>query len=450
MEHKAKKYKLYSKTICLIILTALLTGCWGARETNEVALVLAVGVDKVTNDQIEVTVAFANTLAFAAGSGGGGGGGGQVEPFVVTSVRGPSMLDCFKLLNSYIAREINLMHAKSFIFGEELARDGLEEHIRMLSRFREVRGNTYLYVCRGKAKDFLVNNKPKLETSPAKQFDLIERSSRFFGLFPRTDIDDFYFTLKSLHSSPVVSLVGINKKAGGQPQQDQQQGKQGGSNKEGGQQPEQQMNEVKQSVENPLRVPYYAGEVPRTGENKAEFLGSAVFRNDQMVGQLTGDETRTMLLLRGDFDTGIFILPDPKHEDKVVSLRLKQAKKPQIKVSIEQGQVKIKETIFLEGEFLSIPSGENYESPENKRFLEQNFDREMEKLVTELIAKTREQDWGDIFRYDRFYRKELSSWKEWESLNWKDIYDQADITVTCKSNIRRPGLLRKTEPYPEE
>ncbi|UZM97818.1 hypothetical protein OL548_22945 [Lysinibacillus sp. MHQ-1] len=44
------------KTICLLcILTLLLSGCWSKRELNELAIVVALGIDKV-EDEFEITV----------------------------------------------------------------------------------------------------------------------------------------------------------------------------------------------------------------------------------------------------------------------------------------------------------------------------------------------------------------------------------------------------------
>ena len=72
-----------------VLLTALLlSGCWGGRETDEVALVLAVGFDKGQHEPLQVTLSIANPKAFSAE------GGGQEEPFFIVSVEGPSIWEC--------------------------------------------------------------------------------------------------------------------------------------------------------------------------------------------------------------------------------------------------------------------------------------------------------------------------------------------------------------------
>ena len=421
--HKTKQIKPWLNIIGIILLLSTCTGCIGSRETDQTAFVLAVGIDKLDNGQIEMTYTIANTLSF----GNVSGSGQQAEPFVTISAKGGSPWESGNVVNNIVSRELVFMHTKAFIIGEQAARGGVNPYILTITRFREGRDNSSLYVCKGKAKDFLMNNKPRLESSPAKQFELIENTSRISGLFPVTSVHDFYYTLTNLHSSPITGLVGIGEK------------------KE-----VEREKEMRQRVTDPLAEPYYAGILPRTADNKSEFIGTAVFNDDKMVGFLNGGETRLMLLLQGKFSSGIFNLNDPKHNNYHISLELRQAKNPEIIIKNSVDGIKIQATVFLEGEFLTIESGENYEEPKLKRQLEQYFCRAIEKKAQQLITKTKELNYGDIFHYDRYYRKELATWEEWEQLNWKELYNEAEINVICKTNIRRPGLMRKTEPILKE
>ncbi|SHE37210.1 Ger(x)C family spore germination protein [Desulforamulus putei] len=412
MMRKPTKFFLLAKTVILIMAASLCTGCFGGRETDEVAIILAVGIDKGKTAPLEVTVTVANPKAFAAGESGGGG---QEDPFLTASVEGPSIWECYLLFNSFGAREMSFQHTRAFIFGEEIAREGLLKYINALLRYREVRRNSSLFVCQGTAKEFMQKNKPRLEASPAKQYEFMQRMSQITGLFPDSDIHRFYITLKSLHSSPTAALVGITRG-----------------------------EKAEEKTVQPLRVPYYAGEVPQAGgKSNAEFIGTAVFRKDKMIGKLTGDESRTMLLLSGHFDLSTFTLEDPQHKNNVITLRLRQGKKPDIEFKRQGDKLLIHEKIYLEGEFWYIQSGENYEDPKKKKIVEEAFDRQMEQLARQLVNKTKEKDYGDIFGFDRYYRKQLSSWEEWEKLPWKEIYDQADIVIDFNTNIRRTGLMRK-------
>ncbi|MEG6522113.1 Ger(x)C family spore germination protein [Desulfotomaculum sp. 1211_IL3151] len=399
--------------ILLLLLLPQLCGCTGGRETDEVALVLAVGFDKGENSPLEMTVTIANPQSFAAGEGGGGG---KAENYITANVEGPSIWECYLLFNTFGTRDISFVHTIAYIFSEELAKEGMDKYLHALLRQREVRRNSQILICRGTAKEFMKNNKPQLEASPNKQYQAMERLAGLTELSPSITLHKFYSTLKSLHSSPVASLVGTNtgeKKASKQ--------------------------------KSPLLVPYVAGEVPQEGGSaNAEFIGTAVFRDDQLVGELDGTETRLMLLMNGDFNISTFTLRDPKKPKDVIALRLRQAKKPDIKIVSDKEKLNIHQTIYMEGEFLSIQSGENYEGTKRKKIVEQAFNQQMQQLSQALIDKSRDHNWGDIFNYDLVYRKQVSTWEEWETLNWKEMYDTAEITVEYKTNIRRPGLMRTT------
>ncbi|WP_082210442.1 Ger(x)C family spore germination protein [Desulforamulus hydrothermalis] len=399
------------RMLIMILLPVFCTGCIGARETDEIAIILAVGFDKGKNAPLEMTVTVANPRAFAAGESGGS----QEEPFLTASVEGPSIWECYLLFNSFGSREMSFQHTRAYVFSEEIARQGLGKYLNSLLRHLEVRRNSSLFICQGTAKEFLQKNMPKLEASPAKQYEFMDRISGITGLFPDRDIHGFYKTVKTLHSNPTAALVGITK---GQ--------------------------KAHAAADQPLRIPYAAQEVPQSGgTGYAEFIGTAVFQKDKLVGRLNGDETRTMLLLEGQFNLSTFTLRDPLHRDKLVTLRLRQGKKPDIEFKQQEGRLLIKEKIFLEGEFWAIESCENYEKPGKKKVLEEYFDRQMEQLARQLVEKTKQEGYGDIFGFDRYYRKYLNSWEAWENLLWQEIYANAEIEVDFQTNIRRTGLIRK-------
>lgn len=394
------------------------SGCFGGRETDQVALVIAVGLDKGKKEALEMTVVIANPLAFATGDGGAG----DAEPFFITSVEGPTVWECYTLLNTYVSRELTLHHTNAYIFGEELSRSGLRPYIMALLRQREVRRGSHVFICNGKAKEFLKTNKPMLEIFPGKLFDLMSFLSERTGFVSDRDLHDAYLTMNNLHSSATLPMVGVQKE-------------------------EEQRTE--RDARESLKAPYLPGDIPREGGNKVEFVGTAVFNNDKMVGKLTADENRTMLLLQGRLISSNFSFEDPGKSGRMIAVALNQAKAPDIRFTLDNNRLIINQTVFLEGEIFSIQSGINYENPKQKWIIEDALEKTQENLARKLIQKSKDEGWGDIFRYDTRYRRELSTWEEWRNLPWKEMYMQAEINVDVKANFRRTGLLRTTEPMVE-
>lgn len=64
---KRKIYRLFVFTLMIFILT----GCWSRRELNEIAIALAMGVDK-SGDQFKVSAQIVNPGEVASAKGGGG------------------------------------------------------------------------------------------------------------------------------------------------------------------------------------------------------------------------------------------------------------------------------------------------------------------------------------------------------------------------------------------
>ena len=118
---------------------------------------------------------------------------------------------------------------------------------------------------------------------------------------------------------------------------------------------------------------YYAGELPRLGGNNFEFLGTALFNGDKMVGKLNGDETRALLMLRGDFHRASISMIDPLNPKLKITLNTKIQKKPLIKVDFQKGKPIINIKIFLDGDLENVQSTTEYESVELKPVLEKAF-----------------------------------------------------------------------------
>jgi len=418
-----------------LLFCLFLTGCWGKRETDETAYVLALALDKGEKDKIRISLQVANPQA-AAGGGAGGtpSGGSGTKPFIVVSIEAPSVIGGLNLLNSTASRELSLMHNKVIIYSSELAREGIEEYLAPLVRFREMRRTNFMFVSRGEAGEFLQENMPSLESIPSKYFEQMYRSVGFTGFIPRVQLHHFYESVKGKAVQPIATLVDINRAV---MQENEEKGEgEGGSAAVSGRPHEGRPHEGH----------YLAGEIPRTGVNPAELMGTAVFRGDRMVGEIDGEETRLMLMLRGEFRRGFLTIPDPAGEDRIIVLDLRQPVSPQVKVEMIDGLPRITVLVSLEAEFLSIQSGINYESPELKQEIENEINKYVGEHAGELIEKSQREFRSDIFGFGQFARHLVSTWAEWEDLDWPELYPEAEVNLQVHTRIRRTGLLVRMTP----
>ena len=408
--------KLYAFLLLVISLLSL-TGCWSMRETDEIAYVLAVGFDKGEKGNLVLTLSIANPRAAT------GNGGGEDTTRETVSVEAIGPLAMIDLLNTSIDRRIFLQHTKVFVFSEDLAREGLGKWLSALMRFREIRGNAEVFICRGTARDLIQKTSPFLELSPAKQYELIRKMSEIHGLYPTTELINLYRDTKSLSRQAVVPLAAVH---------------------------EGEFESAKPGPEGG-RGEYLAGEVPVAGKSKVQFIGSAVFRGDKLVGLLDGHDTRHFLMLTGKFGSAFMGITDPFDGSAMIGLRVGQGQEPEYRTSIdEDGNVVINVEIFLEPEIAASYSAHDFERTDLKSALERAFSEHVEEGCQELIKRTQDEFRSDIFGFGNKFKHNFLTVQAWEEYKWPEFYPEAQVNVNVHIHIRRTGLLMKTIPVVEE
>ncbi len=113
-----------AKIIFWLLFLLLTTGCWGSRETDEIAYSLAMGFDKGPGEFITITFQIANPRSNADASSNGEG---KSQSMLTTSTIARLPIAALTLLNTERTREISLLHNTAYIFSEELARDGIHD-----------------------------------------------------------------------------------------------------------------------------------------------------------------------------------------------------------------------------------------------------------------------------------------------------------------------------------
>lgn len=410
--------------IALLILSALLaSGCFGARETDEIAYVLAIGFDKSKNvaGKFDVTYQIAVPRAIA-----GEGAKGEDVSIVVT-VTAESLAESRSMLNSIVARNPNLGHVKVMVIGESLARQGLGEVIGPLTRVREYRDSVFVIVVNGDtAQNFLKKNHPKIDIVPSRYFETMLLTADETSYFLKANFHEFYNSMKSGSAAPFATLGGINPGDG--------------------------FGQVDEEHKPPAKADRYkAGNMPLSSgdikgsetANPVEFVGTAVFHGDKMVGTLNNAETQMAAILRADFARGIFGVDDPLEPKKAALVNLRLGRKPKLKADIIDGKAYIKADIFLEGEIATLPSGINYESEEYRPLLEEQLSQMIQQATLDMLRKTQAMK-SDIVGFGYVARGSFSTYDEYKKIRWDDLYSQAEITVNVETKIRRTGLLWKT------
>ena len=194
--------------ICtLLILLFNLTGCYDAHGIEELAYAVAIGLDTNENNELELTLQFAKT-----GSSGpkNSEGSSQSEGSIISSVICSSISSGIALINSHISKKIDLSHCQEIVFSEELAEIGLSEYLDTFTNNVEIRTDCAIVISKAKAKDYLKNVKPSLESLTARYYESTLNTNDYTGYTVNVKLAEFYSAIKDDYSQACAILGGIN------------------------------------------------------------------------------------------------------------------------------------------------------------------------------------------------------------------------------------------------
>ena len=187
--------------------------------------------------------------------------------------------------------------------------------------------------------------------------------------------------------------------------------------------------------------------MPRSGVAKREYVGTAVFRGDKMVGFLDSMQTRLFLMVAGKYNRGTMSFEDPNVAEESIVVDLRLGRRPKIKASFDQEDRPIVDVkINLEADIDAIQSRINYESTKMIDQLNNHIENEIKEGISKTIEKTQKELASDIFEFGNYFAGYFTDIDAWEKYNWLSHYPKAKVNVDVDVNIRRTGLMIYSAP----
>lgn len=381
--HRKNKWILL--TTFFLFFTLLICGCWSRKELETLAFVTTVGIDKAEEPgKIEVTLQMVDTTKIRPP--GGGGGGGEEKPVLNMKKTGLTLFEAIRKFNYESTRRPFFPHCQAVIYGEEIAREGVGKYIDFIDRDPELRRNLYVLVAKGEASKILEGQPPLEYTVGVSINRVLDKYSTTSQIIP-IDLQEFIERLMSKTTAPVAPIVLVNK------------------------------------------------------EKNISVTGTAVFKEDKMVGELTPRETRGLLWVLNKAKGGIIAIQLP-HANENISIEVINS---QCKIIPEIKDNKLKVTVEIreEGNLGELNSPHDFAN-------EKGWDN-IEKLTAGVIhgevlaAFKKAQEFNaDIFGFgEAFYRKYPAVWREIKD-DWDKHFANLELTIKVESNIRESGLVFKS------
>lgn len=375
--------------ILIVMLSLLQTGCWNAREINELAFVLSMGIDKADNG-FRVTAQIASPETYSK-TPSGSGAGEKPRPFWMVSSTGKTIFEAIRNMASISSRRIFWSHIKVILISEQLARGDNLEIFDFFTRNPELRLRTLVAVASGEAGKFL-EVVPEMEKDPGIYLEKIIENENLTAKSYRIMLKDFLEDYLDPNVGPVTSRVILDKS---------------------------QLRPVLKTS------------------------GAYVFDGNKLVSSLNDEKTRGLLWIKNQADDSIRVVNCP-YDDKPTTLEIKKAKtsiKSYLDNDVPRFTINVKVDAVLTEQSCTTDFNNREKLGELEKMLEQKIQSDIESTIT--TAKDLNVDFIGLSR--TLHRQHKNEWHQISS-KWDEFFKNTEVTIAVKVNINHISLARPLEP----
>lgn len=384
-------------TIMTVILLPL-SGCWSQRELNELAIVLAIGIDKSENG-VDVSVQVVNPGSVASQKGGS-----DRTPIVTYHIEGGTVFEAIRKMTTMTPRKLYFSHIQMFIIGEELAKDGIRDILDYFSRDHEIRSDFYVAIAKDSSAEDILHILTPLEKIPAsKMYNSLKGSEASWAPTVAVKLHELATKLEtagSENSLPTLSIVG-----------DPQKG-----------------HDIKNvQTPDPFAILKY-------GE-----LG--IFKKDKLVGYFTEDESKGYNYIKNNVKNTIGVL-SCKKEGKV-SVEIMSVK-TDVKAKVNNSVPSIEITTKAKQNIAEVECNVNLSKQEEIDYFSKKAEDRIRELMTVALTKAQKQYKSDVFGFGhQIYKEDPKFWKTIEK-DWDRHFENLKVTINVEVTTIGTGTINNS------
>lgn len=390
--------------IVLLLCIVLIMGCGNNRELKDLAIVMAMGVDKVPSKK-EYRVSFQIVNSSEVLTGGAGGSSGRAVPVTIYSGTGNNIFDTIRNTSQKVPRQLFFAHLRMVVIGETLAKEGVKELFDFFERSKETRLTTHVLVARKSTAESIISTITPLEAIPANSIvGKLETTEKVWSKNVDMNIHDVINSLTSEGREIIISGVRIVG--------DQRQG-------------------IKKSNNEQTKPLAYA-----------QIKEIALFKEGKLKRWLDSDEARGVIWIRDKMKSTIVNL-DYKEKKDCVGIEVIRSK-TDVKAEVRHGVPVIHIKIREEGNISELRCAVDPSEPDETKKLQDEWIEETKKEVMAAV-KAAQNEKSDIFGFGEALN--LANPEAWEKMkkDWNQIFAICQVNVEVDAFIRRSGM--RMEPY---
>lgn len=399
--------KLFIIVLILVLLVAF-SSSYRALNIDNLAFAVALGIDTSETKGLKVTFQFVNPPSTSEGSN-------QEANIFEDTVEATSIPNAINIMNSYLARKIDLSHCRSIVFSEDVAKNGISDHVYTLMNDVQVRPTSNIITTTCTAYEYIKNSIPSLETSITRYYDIFPSSGKYTGYVSDATIGNFYNSLLCNTCEPHTILGGVSSTSSTNSQS---------------------------TVSTDSNIK--SGSSPISGMRSAESIGIVAFKHDKLVGELDAIETICFHILKNNINSFIITVPSPKDNTLKIDLLVTPKGTCKTKVNIVNGSPYVKINGSFNAKIYSMDENDNYLDPDILTTLSNTCNTYLENILLNYLYKTSVEFKSDISGIGKYALSNFYTTDEFKDYNWMDNYMNSTFKVTIDTTIDSGFLLNKT------
>ena len=390
-------YKLKRLLSILIILsTIFLTGCWSSHEVNTLAITVCIGIDKTENGYL-VSEQVLNPRAIASKKAT------AESPVVIYTAEGNDLAEIIRRFTTQSSRVLYNADLRMVVFGEDVAKDGIQNILDYFLRNYEYRTDFYFVIAKNSTANEVLGILTPIESVPGfSMYISLKMSEEKWAAMKSIRIIELVNTIIADGDNPVLTGIEISQ------------------------------DEISPKSTDMLK---------QSGEyKKLKYTGLGAFNKDKIVGWLDEDESKGYNYITdnvkntieyADYDSKVKItyeIINAKSKTKVYFLENKPAIEVKIKTKCN--------IVIVEGEF-------DVSAEENKQILNKLLASKVKLLCEKALNKAQKELKTDIFGFGEAIHREYP--KTWEKLkdDWNDKFTDLPVNITVEAETNQLGQIKK-------
>lgn len=372
------------KFLLIFSFIIILSGCWGKSELQDIAIVSGVGIDRDDNNHIIVTTQTIKPEEIKES---------EPHPYLVRESSGETVFEAVRDFIITAGKQQLWQHIEIFVIGMPTAENGVTEIIDFLYRDHEPRSSMNLFISDKTASEIIYINSE-------------------IGVIPTIAMKESLENQASLGKAPQVMF-----------------------------------HEFLKAYEDPFIDAFLPIIQKKKETDDFQIYGTAIFKDNKVVGKLTSHETKAMLRVLNQLKGGIEVITVDSISDdgnnSKITVEIKRSKS-KLEAKFENGipviEINIEETGTISGLSTSI-------NLNNKKITEikKEYEKVIKSKTSKVVEKVTKDFNSDIFAFSHtINRANKEYWKKHRN-QWDELLPTLEVKVNVAMDIEHYGLIRKID-----